>query len=127
MQFHKTYLGGLELIVWKRAKILDDNGKKVRSCLVKLSVPKDTKIYVGAETGSNHNKCRANRLRVIKFYTLKGKKLSNNTHVVSDHDRNFKYNVGSVVEPKQSFSSNNVTCASGIHFFFVKEAAKNWG
>lgn len=112
-------------VVWKKAV----NRYSNKRCLVKLALLSRSRIIIGDESGSyNSNiiKCRADHAKVLGFYSLRGKKLSNNLNVTSIWTSSFQYVVSDIVKPKASFSLDRVSCASGIHFFFTKNAAAHY-
>ena len=56
--------------------------------------------------------------------TIDGKPLDGSILVFSDHDEDFIYANGFMVEPTEPFCENRwEECASGIHFFVTREEA----
>jgi hypothetical protein len=99
---------------------------------VQLSIPKETIIVVGEDiTGDNlpaHMKCRASQLRVLEFFGITtDKPLLGRPKVYAGYDNGFQYIKGAVVQPTVAFNNLSLkSCASGIHFFFDKKAAKGY-
>jgi len=87
---------------------------------------KIAKLLIPAEAKRSHafgRKCRAEYAEVLEI-TKGCRKLKT---AVSNHDSNFKYEVGKTVKPTRPFSDNWLEeCESGIHFFITKIEAINY-
>ena len=103
---------------WKKAYYRDEENYR-NECIVKLEIPADAKRSNGAG-----RKCRASKARVMGIETIDGKPLDGSIRVFSDHDGDFTYANGFMVEPTEPFDENRwEECASGIHFFVTREEA----
>ena len=103
---------------WKKACYRDEKNYR-NECIVKLEIPADAKRSNGAG-----RKCRASKARVMGIETINGKPLDGSIRVFSDHDKDFTYANGFMVEPTKPFCENRwEECASGIHFFVTREEA----
>lgn len=114
-----------DLIVWKKACYYDRRGN-TKHLLVKLGVAKGTQINLCGGSGINSRKSRAARVTVLSFHSLNGRKLPKDIVVFSSHDRSYTYTIGRKHEPTRKFSKRREQCASGIHFFILKEDAKEY-
>ncbi len=85
--------------------------------LIKLLITKDAKRL--SATG---RKCRASKVRVLDIYDIddKSKKYLQAT---SDHDENFIYTLGAVIEIKDFDENRWNECSTGIHFFLTEAEA----
>lgn len=104
--------------VYKAAHRTDNDNE----CIVVLTIPAGSRVRLSDD---RYGKCRAERARVERIETLKGK-LIDGTTAYSRHDNSFKYRVGRTVKPTKPFNLTNEECASGIHFFFVRKKAVQW-
>ena len=103
---------------WKKACYRDEENYR-NECIVKLEIPADAKRSNGTA-----RKCRASKARVMGIETIDGKPLDGSIRVFSDHDEDFTYANGFMVEPTEPFCENRwKECASGIHFFITREEA----
>ena len=98
----ETYIAGEgDLIVYKKLR---------GGVICKLIIPTEAKRSNG--TG---RKCRAEYA-----FVLEGEG-------VSQHDPNFKYNIGETVRPRLPFDENRWNeCAHGIHFFITRKEAEDF-
>ena len=89
--------------------------------ICELFIPKSAK-----RSSSTTRKCRADKAKVVAFYTLEGKKIEVEK-AVSSHNNNFIYKVGETVTPEEPFDEDRWNeCASGIHFFMSFQEAVNY-
>jgi len=89
------------------------------SFIAELIVPTDAK-RIGGLTG---RKCRVSAARVIDVKTIAGD-ATNVKEFHSDHDNDFMYRVGDLVEPREPFCDDlKIVCASGIHCFITRAEA----
>lgn len=113
-------------MVWKKGKVYGT----YKRVLIKLALMPYSRVVIGNQhgIGSGVVKCRVNKALVVGFYSMRGKKLSNDLKVSSLQQCSppFFYVVGEVVKPRKKFTTDPVSCASGIHFFFSKNAARMW-
>jgi hypothetical protein len=63
-------------------------------------------------------KCRASKVEVMA--------LSKGNKAISQHDSNFTYKVGQIIEINDFDDNRWNECSTGIHFFMNKEAAENY-
>jgi len=97
------------IIGWKKCQ---DNK------IVKLLIPIDAK-----RSHAFGRKCRAEFAEVLEI--TKGKR--NFKTALSNWDKDFVYEVGKTVRPKNEFSEEwTDECASGLHFFITKIEAENY-
>lgn len=105
-------------IAWKKAKCVEDKYEQT-DVIVKLRVPED------ADRCSANHKCRANKVEVIQYETLDGKKLPDDTDVCSFWNSMFKYHIG-IVESHGYNTDPQAECSNGIHFFLNRADAVNY-
>ena len=106
-EIRKGYINKKERIVYKKC-----NNK-----IVELELLKNSIVF-----SINNKKCRTNRAKVV---SIDGDKTTG-LKVESNHDANFVYEVGKIVEVKDFNLMYNVECASGIHFFMNREDAEQY-
>jgi len=122
-QFHRAKR---DHIVWKKLQ------EHVAKCLL----PKGTLFFVGGTL--RYPKCRAEALMVLKIWRASRTPLSG--FHLEQYKRlkkyevyypvkglffpKYEYTAGKVARPRRKFSMENITCASGIHFFFDYNHAK---
>jgi hypothetical protein len=119
-------LGHHETVVWKKAYFQPNRSTYNRSlpskeCLVKMSLPMNTKVIIGNESEYGGIKCRASQARILGFYDLTGRSLKGwrTAYIHSGFNELFKYVAGAIVAPKEPFDTvKTESCGSGIHFFF---------
>jgi uncharacterized protein YjbI with pentapeptide repeats len=91
--------------------------KKAGGKIVKLLVTDDAK-----RSSSTTLKCRCSKAKVLGIENLDGTD-SGLTEIKSNHDDNFIYRVGEIVEV-DNFDENRFNeCSTGIHFFIARESA----
>ena len=94
--------------------------KKASNYIIKLEITEDAK-----RSSATSRKCRCNKALVLGIYDI-NKTLLPLTSIASDHDDNFIYQVGQIVEVKDFNENRWIECASGIHFFITFNEAKNY-
>ena len=94
-------------IAWKKA-----GGK-----IVKLLVTDDAK-----RSSATTLKCRCSKAKVLGIENLDGTD-SGLTEIKSNHDDNFIYRVGEIVEVDNFDKDRFNECSTGIHFFIARESA----
>jgi uncharacterized protein YjbI with pentapeptide repeats len=88
--------------------------KKCHNSLVKLLILEDSK-----RSSATTYKCRASKVKVLEIEgDLK--------EVTSNHDSNFIYRTGEIVEVPDFDENRWNECSKGIHFFMNKEMAKQF-
>lgn len=92
--------------------------KWASDCLVKLRIPEDAQRSSGTS-----RKCRCDKAEVLEI-TRDGEPVE---ETYSDHDFNFMYRVGEIVEEPRYNPDRWKICTSGIHFFMTKDEAENYG
>lgn len=125
----KFYVAKRDFVAYKKAETDDLDGEVI----ITLHIKKGTKFYVGEEacmievdndTVRKHWKCRALKATVINIIDVDtGKRLKT---AWSGYNNAYKYKVGTIARPVLPFEKEARTCASGIHFFMTKEAAKKY-
>ena len=93
--------------------------KKANNYIIKLLIPEDA-----LRSSATSRKCRASKAQVLEIANNKTGAQINLIH--SDHDVNFIYEVGEVVEAKNFDTDRWNECSTGIHFFITKEEAVNY-
>jgi hypothetical protein len=83
--------------------------KLCRDIICKILIPKYSIVF-----SINNSKCRTNKCIVLE------------NSGISQHDINFKYEVGEQIEIDDFNLQYNVECGTGIHFFWTEEEAKNY-
>ena len=94
-------------IAWKKA------GDKI----IKIKVTEDAK-----RSSATTLKCRCSKAEVLEIQNFDGSQ-SGLTEIPSDHDENFRYTVGEIVEVADFDENRWEECSSGIHFFINREMA----
>lgn len=116
--YKKTYL-------YEKSKIGNYFIKKHEFITV-LRIPYHTPCFVSFHT----SKFRAAKAEVIEHYAYnkytKTVKKTDIKTTASGFDCDFKYTIGKIVKPRNSFSKAQDTCSSGIHFFVSMNDAKRW-
>ena len=123
-----AYLTGAYLHEWKhQIWIIPEEGsfvawKKCRDEIIaKLEIPVRSKRTCNFK----NRKCRAEYVRTIALYGLKGKKLKIKK-AIGQHDENTVYEVGKITRADSFDDDLRVDCTHGIHFFVTKQEAINW-
>lgn len=106
----------------------------LRTAIATLIIPKGASVRWGELTDNTYTKNRASKAKVVKIRKIEvdfktyNKKLGKTISVAySEHDPDFKYEVGKTVEPVNNFDdSPEIECSSGIHFFMTVKEAKEW-
>lgn len=95
---------------------------RLADVIVNLIIPRDALIYADsiAWRCSDHNdyhtrKMRASKAIVHSQALLRSRRFITTSY--SNYDCEFEYKTGKTVTPYQGFSSDDKTCADGIHFF----------
>lgn len=91
--------------------------KKASGYIVKLQIPEDAR-----RSSAGGEKCRCDKAYVAEIQNADGTKADIET-VCSDHDENFVYAVGAIVEVPDFDDDRWNECAPGIHFFIDRRAA----
>ena len=94
--------------------------KKARGYIVVLEIPEDARRL--SATG---RKCRCDKAKVLRIENKDGT-AAEVTEVRSDHDHNFIYRVGEVVEVEDFCEDRWQECSPGIHFFINRQEAVNY-
>jgi hypothetical protein len=89
--------------------------------VLELEIPKSAK-RVSTPIG---RKCRASQAKAIAAYNQDGTK-TKETIFYSQHDPEFKYQIGKIAKVDNFDNNIRVGCTSGIHFFITFEEAKNY-
>lgn len=105
-------------IAWKKCR-LSPGG----FCVVKLRIPATAARMM--LPGSGNRKCRASAAEVLAIESLTGTAYPKGTTALAQHDWNFTYTVGATVKPRRPFAKKQTICASGIHFYMLRNNAKN--
>jgi hypothetical protein len=88
-----------------------------------LYVPKSA-ARVGGLIG---RKCRVSKALVKAIYNLRGEVMPPDFIGQSTREKNFNYEVGKWVKPKEAFSADiRVECAAGIHLFLTRKEAEDY-
>ena len=91
--------------------------KKAAGKIIMLEICADAK-----RSSSTTRKCRCSKAKVLSITNPEGSE-SGLTKVASDHDREFVYRVGEIVETPDFDENRWNECAAGIHFFITREEA----
>ena len=91
--------------------------KKVPGFIVKLDIPSDA-----LRSSATGRKCRANKARVLSIENLDGTNAEVDS-CASNHDPNFIYRVGEIVEVADFNTDRWIECAPGIHHFINRQEA----
>lgn len=101
-----------DLIVYKKAW-----GRNY-AAIVTLLIPKKAK-----RCSATGRKCRAEYAKVLKIESERSGRPVKSAH--SEHDTTFKYEVGKIVRPRDSFELDRwKECAPGIHFYLTRGEAE---
>ena len=92
--------------------------KCIKNTIVELELLKGSIVF-----SINNKKCRTNKAKVISINGECEKGLK----CCSSYNHKFIYEVGKTVEVKDFDLMYNVECSSGIHFFWTKEEAEDYG
>ena len=92
--------------------------KCIKNNIVELELLKGSIVF-----SINNKKCRTNKAKVI---SINGK-CEKGLKCCSSYNNKFIYEVGKTVEVKDFDLMYNVECSSGIHFFWTKEEAEDYG
>lgn len=84
---------------------------------MKLQIPENAR-----RSSAGGEKCRCDKAYVAEIQNADGTKADIET-VCSDHDENFVYAVGAIVEVPDFDDDRWNECAPGIHFFIDRRAA----
>ena len=90
--------------------------KKADNKIVKLLITEDAK-----RSSATTRKCRCSKAKVLSITSLDGKE--EYTKVASDHNSNFIYEVGKIVEVENFDENRWKECTTGIHFFITRDEA----
>ena len=93
--------------------------KKANNKLVKLLITEDAK-----RSSATTRKCRCSKAKVLSITSLDGKEQFK--EVTSNHDENFIYEVGKMVEVEDFDEDRWNECSTGIHFFITRDEAVNY-
>ncbi len=109
-------------IAWKKALLY--RGEERKSILVKLRIPADAKRTTFSI------KCRADKVEVLGFEDLDGTPITvgegEAVHSFMFSRKGLEYIAGKMVYP-DLFDEAEVTCSNGIHFFYEKQEAIDYG
>ena len=95
--------------------------KKTRdNLIVKLEIPEDA-----LRCSATSRKCRCSKAKVLSITNLDGSK-SEITSTPSEHDPNFIYTVGEMVEVPNFDTDRWNECSTGIHFFITRQEAVDY-
>ena len=94
--------------------------KKARGHIVRLQVTEDAK-----RCSATSRKCRCSKAKVLAIENLDGTE-SDITEIASDHDKNFIYRVGEIVEVADFCDNRWKECSQGIHFFITRQEAVDY-
>ena len=90
--------------------------KKAGGLIVKLEIAEDA-----LRSSATSRKCRASKALVLSITDLDGNPAGD--QVCSDHDKNFVYKVGEIVEVLDFDTNRWNECSSGIHHFITRAEA----
>ena len=99
-----------EFIAWKKAS----------NHIVKLQIPEDAK-----RSSAFGRKCRASKAVCLEIQDKDGAN-SGMIEISSDHDSDFIYRVGEIIEVADFDDDRTHECAPGIHFFITRQEAVNY-
>lgn len=91
--------------------------KKASGYIVKLQIPEDAR-----RSSAGCEKCRCDKAYVVEIQNIDGSNADIGM-ICSDHDENFVYAVGAIVEVPDFDDDRWNECAPGIHFFIDCRAA----
>lgn len=89
--------------------------------IVKLQITEDS-----LRSSSTSRKCRCSKAKVLSISYLDGIECPEDTIALSQHDNNFIYKIGEILEIKDFEKDRWKECAAGIHFFITREEAVNY-
>ena len=70
-------------------------------------------------------RCRCSKAKVLRLENIDGT-IADVSTVSSDHDSDFIYEVGKIVEVSNFDENRWKECSAGIHFFINKELARQY-
>lgn len=94
--------------------------KKAGKYIVELEILKDAR-----RCSATSRKCRCDKAKVLSITTLDGNE-TDITAIESNHDHNFIYTVGEVVEVPDFDDDRWNECSTGIHFFINRQEAVDY-
>ena len=103
-------------IGFKKAIMLDTTGCH-RSCVVKLEIPADA-----LRSSATSRKCRCSKAKVLSITNLDGTDADIDV-AYSNHDPDFIYKIGEIVEVPDFDTDRWNECSTGIHFFITRQEA----
>ena len=90
--------------------------KKAGGLIVKLEITEDA-----LRSSATSRKCRASKAKVLTITDVDGNPAGD--QVCSDHDKNFVYKVGEIVEVLDFDTNRWNECSAGIHHFITRAEA----
>lgn len=90
--------------------------KKAGGLIVKLEIAEDA-----LRSSATSRKCRASKAKVLSITDVDGNPAGD--QVCSDHDKNFVYKVGGIVEVLDFDTNRWNECSTGIHHFISRAEA----
>ena len=90
--------------------------KKAGGLIVKLEITEDA-----LRSSATSRKCRASKAKVLSITDADGNPAGD--QVCSDHDKNFVYKVGEIVEVLDFDTNRWNECSAGIHHFITRAEA----
>ena len=90
--------------------------KKAGGLIVKLEIAEDA-----LRSSATSRKCRASKAKVLSITDANGNPAGD--QVCSDHDKNFVYKVGEIVEVLDFDTNRWNECSAGIHHFITRAEA----
>ena len=90
--------------------------KKAGGLIVKLEIAEDA-----LRSSATSRKCRASKAKVLSITDANGNPAGD--QVCSDHDKNFVYKVGEIVEVLDFDTNRWNECSTGIHHFITRAEA----
>ena len=90
--------------------------KKAGGLIVKLEITEDA-----LRSSATSRKCRASKAKVLSITDVDGNPAGD--QVCSDHDKNFVYKVGGIVEVLDFDTNRWNECSTGIHHFITRAEA----
>ena len=94
--------------------------KKAHGCIVKLQIPEDA-----LRSSAFGRKCRASKAMCLAIECPDGSAYED-SQITSNHDSNFVYKVGEMVEVPDFETNRFIECAPGIHFFITRQEAVDY-
>ena len=94
--------------------------KKAGKYIVELEILKEAR-----RCSATSRKCRCDKAKVLSITTLAGNE-TDITAIESNHDHNFIYTVGEVVEVPDFDDDRWNECSTGIHFFINRQEAVDY-